>query len=331
MKKIIGIVICMLLICTVLPVSSNVLIEKTYQTSINGNTLYVGGSGPNNYTSIQEAIDDASDGYIIYVYDDSSPYYEHILVDKSLTVIGEDRETTIIDGNKTGGHVVNITANGVDFNGFTVQNSGHFAGIMISSSKNSIHHCKILYNQRGIQLQAGLSNDFPRKRGNTIAHNIFENNSAYGLIVYGNKKCTIISNKVINNRNTGIVIVGGRGSTVESNIIINNSIFGLSVHSGFVRVYNNEIKNNKIGGLDIWQANFNTVTHNNFIDNGESKYRHAEYGWSWWQYWNKNYWNPRRDGQVNSTKPYFILPGDHFYTYMPFNIDWHPAQEPYDI
>jgi len=41
-----------------------------------GSTLYVGGSGPNNYTSIQDAINDASDGDTIYVYDDSSPYHE---------------------------------------------------------------------------------------------------------------------------------------------------------------------------------------------------------------------------------------------------------------
>ena len=38
-----------------------------------GNTLYVGGLGPNNYTIIQEAIDNASDGDTIFVYDDSSP------------------------------------------------------------------------------------------------------------------------------------------------------------------------------------------------------------------------------------------------------------------
>ncbi|RLF42667.1 MAG: hypothetical protein DRN17_07450, partial [Thermoplasmata archaeon] len=41
-----------------------------------GNTLYVGGSGEGNYSSIQDAVDNASNGDTIYVYDDSSPYYE---------------------------------------------------------------------------------------------------------------------------------------------------------------------------------------------------------------------------------------------------------------
>ena len=47
-----------------------------------GDTLYVGGNGPGNYSTIQEAIDDASDGNTVYVYDDSSPYYENVEVDK---------------------------------------------------------------------------------------------------------------------------------------------------------------------------------------------------------------------------------------------------------
>ena len=63
----------------------------------NGNTLYVGGSGEGNYTKIQHAIDDASDGGTVFVYDDSSPYNENLNVDKSINLIGEDRNTTIIN------------------------------------------------------------------------------------------------------------------------------------------------------------------------------------------------------------------------------------------
>ena len=74
--------------------------EKSYILPLNGKTLYVGGSGPGNYTKIQEAIDDASDGDTVYVYDDSSPYYENLNVSKSIYLIGEDKNTTIIGGNR---------------------------------------------------------------------------------------------------------------------------------------------------------------------------------------------------------------------------------------
>jgi hypothetical protein len=45
-----------------------------------GKTLYVGGDGDGNYTRIQDAIDNASDEDTVFVYDDSSPYYENVVV-----------------------------------------------------------------------------------------------------------------------------------------------------------------------------------------------------------------------------------------------------------
>ena len=65
MKKIAVMAIAFLLFIPFASINGNnvFLIKNT-----NGNILYVGGSGPNNYTSIQSAINDASNGYTIYVY-----------------------------------------------------------------------------------------------------------------------------------------------------------------------------------------------------------------------------------------------------------------------
>ena len=43
-------------------------------------TFYVGGSGAGNFSTIQAAIDAALDGFTIFIYDDSSPYYENIII-----------------------------------------------------------------------------------------------------------------------------------------------------------------------------------------------------------------------------------------------------------
>jgi hypothetical protein len=92
-----------------------------------GTTLYVGGGGSNNYTKIQNAIDNASDGDKIVVY--PGTYNEdQITVDKALTITGSGWATTIIDGggaSLTDCGLVRIIADGdVIFKGFTMKNAG---------------------------------------------------------------------------------------------------------------------------------------------------------------------------------------------------------------
>lgn len=80
----------------------------------NGNILYVGGSGPGNYTKIQDAINNSSNGDTVFVYDESSPYYENIVINKSMKLEGENKETTVIDG-KYIDNVIRITRNNTSF------------------------------------------------------------------------------------------------------------------------------------------------------------------------------------------------------------------------
>ena len=71
----------------------------------------------------------------------SGTYYENVVVNKSINIIGEDRNTTIIDGVGSG-NGVNVTADYVTISGFTVQNSGSDwpdAGIKLES----VQHCRI--------------------------------------------------------------------------------------------------------------------------------------------------------------------------------------------
>jgi nitrous oxidase accessory protein NosD len=89
-----------------------------------GNTLYVGGNGSKNYSRIQDAIDNASIGDAIFVYSVSSPYYENIIITKNnIKLVGENKYYTIIDG-KGIGHVIEINADNVSIEGFTIQHSG---------------------------------------------------------------------------------------------------------------------------------------------------------------------------------------------------------------
>ena len=72
----------LLAVSSIMPITGSLLIKKQISTNnemtdipvnTHGNIYYVGGNGPDNYTKIQGAINDASDGDTVFVYDDSSP------------------------------------------------------------------------------------------------------------------------------------------------------------------------------------------------------------------------------------------------------------------
>ena len=65
---------------------------------------------PDQYSTIQEAINNAADWDTVFVK--AGTYYEHVVVNKTLSLTGENRSTTIVDGNWTG-VVINVTRNGV--------------------------------------------------------------------------------------------------------------------------------------------------------------------------------------------------------------------------
>ena len=96
------------------------------------------------YSSIQEAINSADGGDTIYV--SSGTYYENVVVNKSVSLIGEDKNTTIIDGDQTG-TVVRVTEDNVTIKGFTIQ-SGE-VGLDLNSNNNTVASNK--FRSNGLQ------------------------------------------------------------------------------------------------------------------------------------------------------------------------------------
>ena len=126
-----------------------------------------------NYSKIQYAIDNSSQGDIIEVH--SGVYREKVHVYKTLTLQGIDSGNGRPVVNAGGsGSVISIMANDTIVNGFNVTGSGGCgcgnAGILVDSSNNVIQNNMIYKNKYGIYIRSGNEN-------NTFLSNDLLNNS----------------------------------------------------------------------------------------------------------------------------------------------------------
>jgi len=308
-------VIGIILLFVFMSINPSIAVNNVKKSSIpvsDGNTLYVGGSGLDNYTRIQDAIDNASEGNTVFVYDDSSPYYENIIIDKSINLIGEKRRTTIIDGNELG-IVVKITSNYVNISKFTIRNSSFSSGGGVRGSTNysTISNNNIISNNRsGLLL---LYSHF-----NTINGNIINSNRWSGVHLGTCNNNIISGNTIISNINEGFNQYDSHNNTISGNIVSKNEI-GINIGmycsnntiSGNIVMFNeygihfyesqenNSIKNNSIRwnvyGLGLEYSYLNNIENNNFIRNVFNAYFDSYYmDENRSNYWNGNFWNRPR-------------------------------------
>jgi len=239
---------------------SKIVEKKSIKPNSSGNTLYVGGSGEGNYTKIQDAIDDAYDGDTVFVYDESSPYYELLVIDKSINLVGEDRNTTIIDGLK-GNYTINIldNINDVTITGFTLIKSEEplYGAIKTYSNYNNIHNINI-FDHQGIRVYGSI--------GNNISNNMLVVN--YGIIIYHSNENTIYNNYIISGSSGGIQLINSSNNIVSKNTVVDGRY---GIHIGD-ESENNHIKSNILNNITYRCLTIdgnNNLIYNNIINNSD--------------------------------------------------------------
>jgi parallel beta-helix repeat protein len=202
---------------------------------------------PSDYPTIQEAIDSASPGSMILV--SSGTYHEHLMVNKTLSLLGTDRTHTIIDADN-GTTAITVTADNVLINGFTVQNSSmENAGIHVDHSNN----CTISDNNITLNGQYGIFLDY--SNSTTVQDNIVSSTGGYlpdlGLI-WG----------------IGIGLGNSCNDTISDNIITSSVLYGIYVaDSNSNLVQGNVVEDNQVAGIMLSYSNMNVIYHNDFINN----------------------------------------------------------------
>jgi parallel beta-helix repeat protein len=257
MKKCMVVGIILLLIGITLIPSNGQYTEKNSLPISRGNTLYVGGSGPGNYTRIQDAIENASYGDTVFVYDDSSPYHEHLVINTSISLIGEERGSTIIQDDYFEGPVIEVNVN-ASISELTIEEQNpEFAGIHVESYSiyctidgNIIRNC-----------YAGIT---------LTNYNIVQNNEIYNCThgIEGFDSFNIIRHNSIHNNSLGILFYMGSHNVITQNIITHNADTGI----GFLYpqenlVSNNVITSNTWGIMDSGYYSGNCYKYNTVLDN----------------------------------------------------------------
>lgn len=192
--------------------------------------------------TIQKLINNASEGDILTI--PSGTYYENIIINKSITLKGENKEITILDGNEEDS-VITINANNVKISDFTIQNSG-----------NSFEE----WLGAGIKVFSDNCN---------ISNNIISNHDwFYGIYLNGSHNSHIIDNTITNNYQ-GILVDKSEYITIEKNSVSSN-IYKYGIELSYSD--NNIVRDNNIfsindAGLYLEYSSDNIIQKNIFTDN----------------------------------------------------------------
>ena len=248
------------IIIMIIIAASSMLITEPAEAS--GNVIVV----PDNFPTINQAIKNATDGDTILVR--QGMYNETLVIDKAITLRGEDTNKTIINGNMSG-TVIQILCDNVTVKGLTVTYSTT-PNMPRRYYQHNIPQEWLPLTQNGWALSSG----YPLDGGYFVRKTKFR---LSGIHIQNAKNCHISGNK-ISDCGVGIWLWRASQNNITGNVLVQND-YGMQVESS----RNNSIIGNTFlnngGGVWLPQPNWvsgwgidgktvnNTFTENNFIGN----------------------------------------------------------------
>jgi parallel beta-helix repeat protein len=230
-----------------------------------GDIFYVGGNEQGNYSSILNAIYNASEGDTIIV--SNGIYNENIIVNKSIQLIGEDKEQTIINGS-INGNIITLTSNSVTITGFTIQYSGSIfpnAGINVTSNYNNISGNILKNNFYGMTLFSASNN--------IISENTISNNNQCGIYMSDSSNNIITENTIKYNRYNGIGLYDSSNSnTIKNNILTNNNYCGINIAISSCNIITTNTITDNNNGIQLSHSQYKNQISNNVYSNNKNDF-----------------------------------------------------------
>lgn len=249
---------------------------------------------PDDYLTIQKAVNGANDGDIIVVRDGT--YTENINVNTRLTIRSENGSafTTVIAANPKN-NVFIIKADYVNVNGFTVKGATahelpeYAAGIILELGTDycNISDNNVSYNGDGIWLWNSSNNiianniaNSNRNIGifvvsisdnNTIINNIVNFNNVSGIELWGSNNNMILNNTASGN-DRGIYLMDSSENTLSSNNGDSNKNYGFYLLLGGNNLLQNNANSNTPYGIYLDKSRNNRLQNNTLSNNNYGIY-----------------------------------------------------------
>ena len=251
-------------------------------------TVTPGSCVPDDYTTIQAAVDNATAGDTIIVRDGN--YNENVNVNKRLTIRSENGSANcIVTAATSSDHVFEVTADYVNITGFTVKGATSYkkAGIYLDGAEHCyISDLKASNNDYGIYLDHSRYNNLTKNTASNNYDGIYllwsSNNNLTNNTASNNYDgiclCASSSNNLTGNTfaNDGLFLSSGYPNTVENNTVNGKPLVYLEDTSDYmvpdagqvilvncnnVTVENQDLSNTTVG-VELWGTTNSTITNN---------------------------------------------------------------------
>jgi len=283
-------------------------------TSVKAGTLFGGGAGPGNFTTIQEGSGAASQGDTVYVY--SGTYLENVVIDKSIALVGQNRSNTVIDGQDSG-VVVTVKASSVTVSGFTIRDGGsdsisgsgiwakYVEDLLVQDNLLLNSYCGIhAFQSNDVRILSNVFSGSPgsdvyveESIGYVVSDNEFHGDDvrieySWSVEISGNLFAQGLGvdlysgngHRIVNNTMSRVNLFGISTSTFEGNTITGGD--GINMWFG----YQNVIHRNRIAdgwtGVHMFGCGNVTITENDIIGNDYAITLSLT---------EADYWNPNRN------------------------------------